>query len=194
MDRRETEMVAELQSQVAALQSENDYLKARLIGAGLMAPPAAMPSAAEVDRLLSLVGTAYPRLIPPEDEAATHRRHFINAIQYLQFCRRSDKRSVYDTRSHIDECCGWLKHYNIDGGCSLRGFCAACAASDVRVNLNEYPHGSDVGLSVGTTSQAVAGWKTVLSRNAPAPPLESRRPVSRPTQLNVIQPSIVTVR
>src|SRR6516225_7547812 len=80
---------------LASLRNENSMLRSRLRAAGLLAPPADLPNADEVNQLLTLVETAHSVLRPGPNEEKNFNQHFINALHYLQFCYRKDDFSPY---------------------------------------------------------------------------------------------------
>jgi hypothetical protein len=179
-------LTEKLTERIAELERENNFLKSKLRAAGLMMPEVASPDDSELDQLLHITGQYCHHLIPrTAEEVPLHRERVQRALLYLAFTRRGTKASPYSTTSFVDECNSFLKRFGLAGDVGLRSFLAAAVMSDISTNLAEYPHGTDIALLPGTTSQAQSNWRAVLARGRPAPSLEGKRAPPQPVQLNI---------
>jgi hypothetical protein len=175
-----------MSKQLAELQRENEYLKTRLREAGLLMPNIPLPTEEETSRLLALVETAHPRLVPPEGERAAHRIGFRNALSFLAHAYRTTKFSPYAATSHLDEAREFCSRYGLSGLVSLRSFLAACAACGVGMSSTEEFPFVDVCLSLGATSNMRCGWRDTLSAGRVLEPLPRKRralPLASPVSI-----------
>jgi len=163
---------------IAELQQENARLRSMLARNGVMLLPAVpLPTESETDRLLALVEAAHPRLVPGNGEP-DHRQHFVNAVHYLTFARRSDQFSKYAATVFADDAARWVTANGYSsGGCGLRAFCAACVASGVATaTFDRFPYDVEIALSLGAnTAQPFAGWKDVLAAGRVPQPVQPKR-------------------
>jgi hypothetical protein len=170
-------------SKIEDLERENATLRSRLRSAGLLPPPADLPSDFELDQLLALVEHRHPILkSAPSD--AQHRKAFANAIHYLTFAHRVPEFSKYAATVFLDECNMWLSRFTIPGGTSMKAFVAAAVVMRFQyADLKDFPYGIELGIALGSSGRAVAGWRNTLAVGKVMEPTESKRRATAQPQI-----------
>jgi hypothetical protein len=172
------------EQRIADLERENATLRSRLRHAGLMPPPADLPSDSECDQLLTLVEQRHPILAVPND--SQHKRAFLNAIHYLTFAHRVPEFSKYAATVFLDEANGWLNRFTIPGGTTLKAFTAAAIVMRfIYADLGQFPYGLEFGIALGSSGRPIAGWRNTLAEGRVPSPTESKR--RAPAQPQVAQ-------
>jgi hypothetical protein len=151
-------------------------LEARLRSAGLMPPPADLPSPAETDRLLDIVTSAWPKLVPAIDEPSDFRAGFSSALHFCCFVQRVDRLNQERGAGYFaGQANAWCTRYGIIGRISDKSFTAAAVASGIRTSaLSRWPFDVEFALGLGTAAAPSNAWRSVLENGSP-PPLELRR-------------------
>jgi hypothetical protein len=147
-----------------------------------------MPTDAEIDKLLVLVGEAHPKLRPRQQDDAEYRQSFVLALHCLAYARRSDLNSKYAVSYFLDAGNEWLrKHQPGSAALSLKSFYAAAISSGIRHTApTNFPYDLELGLGLGETTQPVAGWREILTAGKVPPPSESKRRLApQVTQANL---------
>jgi hypothetical protein len=173
--------IKELEAEVSRLQTI-----CRRHGVALL-PKLDLPSTEERDALLAAVLGKYPFLKGPADFEASYKTQFTNALKYFCVVYRLDRpETQYSISSWTDQAKAWLQSngYN-QTEMTLRPFIAAAIASGIKYNIDEFPHGVEIGISLGSAPPSSA-WRNTLRDGVPkADALRNRVPVRAQTNIDV---------
>ena len=173
---------------LAEKANECEALRDRLIAAGLEPPRADFPGDPDIDRLIEMVQSHYPRLEPLRDEVDP-RGNFIRAMHYvLQGAdRRSTLNTEYSFNLHVDNANQWLGRYRF-GRTNARALMVAIIAGGIaHSDPTEFPF-AEVGIGAGGPRRTPATtWRQVISNGLPEPLPRDRPPVLAPSPVRVTQ-------
>lgn len=172
-------------NELRELQAENERLRRRLHRAGVVElPPVELPTDEQLDALIKMVVSQYPRLEPVD------RAQVVDAMAYLAFAYRPDKLSTqYATHFWLDAYKEFATNQGFDStAMTLKAFTVAAIASGVAYSpISEFPYIS-FGLSLGSAGRPSTAWRDVLA-NGIRPPAELK---NRAPQPRVIETDILS--
>lgn len=207
---------------ISALEQENRELKARLdalapkpaprpappVEEGVVkvsyprSTPITMPTVAEFEKLLAIVATAHPNVVPKFDRESDRMeffRGFTASFERIASLRRlvGDGGAPvlnlkFDARWWAQEAYGWLQQRGTPAETMNGSFFAAVIASgDIAYSFGNRAEGisAHVGLGYGDgLTASTAGWRGVIGRGQPrpstSPPAPMRAPPS-PAQVRI---------